>query len=312
MTTINEKEVLVLVKKEVTEGTDSTPTGLANAVLTNSFQVKPAEKTAVARDLDRPGRGASPSLIHGIHASTSFKVEMQASGVLGTRPAFGDLVLASQFAETITAATSVEYDPVSSGQDSATLYAYLDTILHKLTSWRGAMGLEMNAGSIPYFTFNGMGLWTKPTDEVLPAADFTAQIAPETVSKEATLVADFFGFAMPLIGFSISDPSNVTYRNLPNQEAIRASGDRNLTGQIEFLMSSIAEFDPYAAFEASTLGALQIVHGSTAASKVQVDAPKVQIVGVDIGSSEGERTYRLDLSLTAGDSGDDDLKLTFI
>jgi len=312
MTTINEKEVLVLVKKEVTEGTDAVPTGVANAIATNSFSLKPAEKTEVKRDLDRPGRGASPSLIHGIHGTTSFKVEMQTSGVLGTRPAYGDLLLASQFAETITAITSVEYDPVSAAQDSATLYAYLDTILHKLTSWRGAMGLEMTAGAVPYFTFSGMGLWTQPSDEVLPAADFSSQLAPETVSKEATLIADFMGFAMPLVGFSVGDPSNVTYRNLPNQEAIRASGERGLTGQVEFLMSSIAGFDPYAALQAASLSALQIVHGSTAAKKVQVDAPKVQITGVDMGSSEGERTYKLDLLLTAGDSGDDDLKLTFI
>ncbi len=312
MTTINEKEVLVLVKKEVTEGTDAAPTGIANAIATNSFTLKPAEKTEVKRELDRPGRGASPSLIHGIHASTSFKVEMQASGVLGTRPAFGDLLLASQFAEIITAVTSVEYNPVSAAQDSATLYAYLDSIVHKLTSWRGAMGIEMTAGSIPYFSFNGMGLWTKPTDVALPTADFSGQPAPETVSKEATLVADFFGYAMPMVGFSVGDPSNITYRNLPNQEAIRASGDRVLTGQVEFLMSAIGDFDPYAALEASTLDALQIVHGSTAGKKVQVDAPKVQITGVDMGSSEGERTYKLDLLFTAGDGGDDDLKLTFI
>jgi len=232
--------------------------------------------------------------------------------VLGTRPAFGDLLLASQFAETITAITSVEYDPVSSAQDSATLYAYHDSILHKLTSWRGAMGIEMTSGSIPYFTFNGKGLWTQPTDEVLPAADFSAQPAPETVSKEATLVADFMGYAMPLVSFSVGDPSNITYRNLPNQEAIRASGDRTLSGRIEFLMSSIADFNPYAALKNATLAPLQIIHGSTAGSKVQVDAAKVQILDVGMGSSEGERTYQLDISLTAGDSGDDDLKLTFI
>ena len=53
------------------------------------------------------------------------------------------------FAETVTAATDVTYDPVSEGEPTLTLYGYLDGILFKMTGAKGNVTFTLNAKAIP-------------------------------------------------------------------------------------------------------------------------------------------------------------------
>ncbi|MEQ8747353.1 phage tail tube protein [Pyruvatibacter sp.] len=310
---ISEDDVLVIAKKETTYGTDATPAPGANAMLTSAYQMNPLDRQEVARNLDRPGMGGDPSILSGIHYANSFRLEAAGSGTEGVAPAFADILLAAGYKQTIVADTSVAYEPVSTGFDSASMYAYYDEQLRKLLGWRGALGFEFQAGNLPYFVVNGMGLYTGPADSApAAAADYSAFSDPLPIEDANTPTVTLGGVDLVMVGLTINAPGNVSYRNLPNQEAVRIAGKRNLAGRLEVIMpKALSTFNPEALAKAATLSALSVVHGTTAGNILTVAAPKVQIADVNHGSRDNERTYQLDIKLTATDGGDDEVKYTF-
>src|SRR5690348_10332001 len=128
---------LLLAKVETTYGTDSVPTGLANAILIKNLNVTPMDATLVSRDLIRPFLGANQQLVADAHVKLDFEVEIAGAGAAGTAPGYGPLLRACGMSETILAATSVTYAPVSSLMDSVTLYFQQDGAQHSITGARG-------------------------------------------------------------------------------------------------------------------------------------------------------------------------------
>ena len=307
--TISADEMVILFKKEDVYGTDPTPVAGTNALLTTQFSISPFEANRVDRDLDVPGQAASPALLAGRHARAEFRLEAVGSGTAGTAPAFADVLLSCQYAETVTVDTDVQYDPVSADYDSGTLYFYNDGHLYKVSGCRGTLGLEMNAGQIPYFTCNLMGLYTRPAAGAMVEPDLTSFQVPDVVEYDTTPVATLNAVDMEMLSFSLSQPSNVNFRNLPNQKQMEVAGKRNYSSRMTVLAPAIATWNPYTLMEGHTLVALAIEHGASAGKKVGLDAAKTQIVGITLGEDNGARTYQLDLLHTADD--DADLKITF-
>lgn len=310
---VSEDDVLVIANTETVYGQDAVPTPGAHAMSTNAHQLNPADGQNVQRNLDRPGMGGDPDLVTGTHYSDNFKVEVAGSGTAGTAPAFAALLLGCGYKETVVADTSVAYEPVSSDFDSISKYVYYDEQLRKMLGWRGALGLEVNSGDVPRFTFQGKSLYAGPTDTApAEAADYTAFIDPVVVEDANTPTIQFGGVDLVMVSLTVNGPGNVSYRNLPNQEAVRIAGKRNLAGRLEVLMpKALATFNPEALRVAGTRSALKLVHGTDEGNILTVDAPAVQIVDVNHGTHENERTYQLDIKLTATDGGDDEVKYTF-
>lgn len=103
MSLLNRKRTL-LAKIESSYGIDPTPTGAANAILIKNLTLTPQETTLVSRDLIRPYLGNSPQLPAAIYAKLAFEVEVAGSGTAATATAYGPLLRACGFSETITAA----------------------------------------------------------------------------------------------------------------------------------------------------------------------------------------------------------------
>lgn len=77
---------LILLKKESTYGTDSTPAG-TDAVLVRDLSVTPLQSDVVSRDLVRSYLGASEQLLANTRVQCQFTVELAGSGTAGTAPA---------------------------------------------------------------------------------------------------------------------------------------------------------------------------------------------------------------------------------
>jgi len=134
-------KTLVAVKKETTYGTDPTLAG-TDCFLVSNVSLTPLAGNSATRDFVRPYFGQSSSIQLDSHVELSFDVELASSGTAGTRPAFGDALLACGFDETITATTSAAYTPISDSFDSVTIEVYMDGILHQLTGARGSFSLS--------------------------------------------------------------------------------------------------------------------------------------------------------------------------
>ena len=169
---------LITAKEETTYGTDSAPTGDANAILAQNVKLTRMAATEVERAHARPYQGARPSQLVGKHMKITFEVEAKGSGTAGTAPGCGVLLRSCKTSEVIVASTSVTYAPVSTNHKSRSIYFYIDGLLLKLVGCRGDWKYKLNADGIFVIEFSFTGLFTQPTDTALPTPTYCAQGPP--------------------------------------------------------------------------------------------------------------------------------------
>ena len=263
------KKKVILAKIEVTYGTDPTPTGAANAILCMNVNLEPMAGEDVSRNLERPYFGAQEVLPVGLNSVLSFDVEIVGSGTLGTAPAWGPLHRACACAETVAAATMVEYTPISSAMESVTLYMNIDGTLHKLSGARGSWVAKINAQGIPMFSYSFTGLFTQPTTTAAPTPVYTAFQTPQAATKANTPTFTVGGVAMRLRSYEFDRGAKVEKRFLIGYEGIEiVDAVESLKAQVEGV--ALATYNPYTAPTAAP-AAIQLIHGTTAATRVKFD-----------------------------------------
>ncbi len=119
-----DRKTVILVKSEVTPGTDPVPTGAANAILAKNFTFTPLEMAYVERNNIRGFFGNFASLPTTRIVKCSFEVEAAGSGTAATPTGYGPLLTACAALETIGA--SVVYTPQSPGIKTVTIYVSID------------------------------------------------------------------------------------------------------------------------------------------------------------------------------------------
>lgn len=306
---LKSKKLLVLAIAEVTYGTDPTPDG-DDAIVTSNAKLSPLEGSQVSRNLDRATFGADQQLHVAVHAMLSFDVELVGSGTLGTAPAWGKLLKACAVKETVTAATSVVYDPDSDSTESLTLYFYMDGQLHKLTGARGTFTFSGESGQIPHLTFTFTGLWVTPASVVAPApsgwADFQM---PEPVTFDTTPTVSLHGLASVFKSFSFDQGNQVVYFDNPGEQEV-AITDRQSKGSLEILAPAISDKDYFTIAKANTLGALSFVQGKTDATRVEFKSTAgAQILAPKYGDDQGRATLTADMSFVPTSAGDDEWQI---
>jgi len=273
---------LLLARIETTYGTSSAPTG-ADAILVSDLDVKPLEVDLKDRELITPYYGNTEKLVSMRMVEVSFSVEMAGSGVAGTAPRYGACLQACALNETIVAATSVTYAPVSSAIRSVTLDFYADGTRHLVTGARGTFEIESEVGEVPKFNFEFTGLYNTPTALATPAATFTNQADPLVMNAENTTALQLHGFAAFLESFSLDLANEVVYRQLAGATRQVLITDRAPEGELQIEAPPIGSIDYFARISSQALGNLQFQHGQTAGNIVTFAAP-----GVNLGSPSYE------------------------
>ena len=108
---------LLLSAIETTYGTSPAMTG-ADAILLKELDVSPLEVELQDRELITGYFGNTEKYLGSRMSMAKFSVELQGSGTAGTPPKYGEILRACGFSETIVPATSVEYLPISTAQES--------------------------------------------------------------------------------------------------------------------------------------------------------------------------------------------------
>src|SRR5262245_22572124 len=112
----------LLLKAETTFGTDSVPTAAANAVLLRNATITPLETETADRQIDGSSKGHMEDIPVSSRVLVEGEYELVGSGAAGTAPAWGLINRSCGMAEVITAATDVQYNPISSDYESASGY----------------------------------------------------------------------------------------------------------------------------------------------------------------------------------------------
>jgi hypothetical protein len=303
------RKKILLAKIETTYGTDSAPTGAANAILTHGFKLSPLEGETVSRDLDRPTLGNDLQLHIGSHVMMEFDVEVAGAGAAGTAPAYGPLLRACGLAETIAAGVDVQYDPVSADEEAATMHFHHDGQKHAMLGARGSVTLKISPKGIPYFGFKFLGLWVDPASVADPAPDWSSFTTPLPVSATNTPTFSLHGAAYNLHELSVDQANDVKPQFIVGDESIMIV-DRKPSGKVTIEAPALSGKNFFTTAKANTTGALQLVHGTAAGNIVQFDADTVQVLKPRYGDKDGVSTLEMDLSLVPSSAGDDEFKIT--
>ncbi len=303
------KNTLILAKLQTAIGTEAVPTAADDAMLISNPSHTPVASTMVSRDLIRPYFGNSQQLSAGVHAELSFDVEIAGSGAAGTAPAWGRLLVACYFAETVTADTDVKYAPVSLRPNTPlTIYYYLDGLLHKLTDAYGTVSFDMTSAAIPKMSFKFMGVYNPVTDTPLPAgSDFSKFLTPK-LALTANTTWSMFGYTGPLQQLSLDINNTLNWFQLIGEEGAEVD-DRQPNGKVVMELSSVASQDWWSAARDAQLGALSIQQGQTAGNIVLFEAPQAQISNLSYSDTNNKALLNGDLTLSPN-QGNDELVIT--
>lgn len=305
------RKTTILAKIESSYGVDPTPTASANCLLIKDPQIKPKGESLV-RDVLRASLSPLGATIGMKEVEVTFKTELKGTGTRGQLPAFGwegVLFRACGMSETVSAGTSITYQPVSTGFESCTLYIYKDGIRHIVTGCRGSFKITGEVGKPLEVEWSLKGIYNTPTD-ASPAAVTVSPVLPQPLLNAGFTIGAYAAVASKI---EIDLAATIGARKSINHPA-------GIVEQMYTGRDTKGSFDPIAVLEAThpfwqrwtdgTLAAMNLGPiGATSGNIVTITAPKVQYMEINYGDREGEMSYDVPLRFCQ-DAGDDELVIT--
>ncbi|MER2626224.1 MAG: phage tail tube protein [Accumulibacter sp.] len=313
------RNTAILAKIESTYGTDSTPTEGANALLVSNVSINPLSAANVDRDLVRPYMGASEQLVGPANIELSFDIELSGAGAAGTAAAYGPLLRACGFAETLSASVRAEYNLVTPVADSVSIYYFSDGVKHIAKGCRGTLSLKMSAGGRPVLSFKFLGLDGGVTAASPSALTLTGFKTPAVISEpntgDLTFGATYTaatptltgGTGYPSQGIELDLGNAVNYTPLLGGESVDIS-QRQVTGKILLDLTAAQEVTFMASVKANTQQSLGLMHGTTAGYKVMIFMPAAQLINPSKSEVNGKLMIGYDIRALPS-SGNDELKI---
>lgn len=308
MTKFWEKKV-VLLEREVTEGTDPTPVVGTNALRVLNYQPTFMDAEGKVRNLEKAYFGADPTAMARFQRGASWEMEMHGGGAAATVPMWMEPLRVAGFAApVVVASTSVTLNPTSV-VDSATHWGYLDNLLLKTIGGRATMGYRIEDDEFPVFTYNFLGRApTTLAEEATPGTPvITGVVDPLIASSEnSTFLLD--GYAAPLRRMTMAMNADLQYRSLIGPQDRVIYRDRSMSGEIVIELPDLTAKDYFSKIRPGTTMASSFVHGAVAGNIVTVTHPKLQITG-NVTLSEEQGAVMATLPVTAlPDTGNDEVR----
>lgn len=312
-----ERNTAVLLKLETVYGTDSVPVPATDALLLRKFTCKPIDAKYVNVPEIRDYFGGSIDLIGAHHISGSFEVSLGGSGAAGTVTPWGKIMRAAAWAEAISAGVRVDYTPISTALESASMYYYDDGVLKKALGLRiNITSFKMGYGDVPQIGCSFMGLDGGVAEAANPALTLTDWKAPLPIntlnSAELLLGCTYAAGALtggtpyPSKGIELQLGGKMAFMDLLGGESIDIT-DRDVTGKITLDLTAAQEVAMEAIVMAGTTQGIGMVHGTVAGAKLLTFNPNVQLKNPTKGTLNGRRVINYDLKAvpTVGSGNDE-------
>lgn len=304
---IKAKRKVITAKIEAVYGTDPVPAVATDSLLVHNFSATPKQIRYVERDPALPYFGNGGQIKVGETMQMQFDVEIAGAGAVADAPKFGPLLRGCSLSQTITPITGpVDYAPVTTGEESVTIYFYWEGLLHKMLGARGTIGWTFSAGQVPLKRFTFEGLYGGVTDVALPVPTLTGWQRPKAVNKANTTFA-LHGFAAVLRELTVNQGNVMQYVNNPNDESIRFI-DRKARGSVTIEMPLIAAKNFFSTIDAETVGPLALAHGTVAGNKALLNAAQVQLTNPAYSEGDGTAVLQMGLEFQPSAAGNDEFK----
>jgi hypothetical protein len=307
---------VILLKKEVSYGTDAVPTPAANAVLTRNFnRPDPIQVDKLERNLDLPASGRRRTGTTNRRTSCSFEVELAGAGVAGTAAPWMELLEGCRMAAPVLAAgqkAEQRFAADNVPHSSLTGYDWVAGERVRSLGARGSFTMDFTAGAYPFLGIELTGLLppAPAVDYTAPgaAADLTRWKEPVEVNTANT---DFTldGYALALRRLTLATNMAVGVRNLVGENVVQV-GARALTCTIVGT-APLAAKNYYSTLDSGAEVAMQLIHGIVGGNIVQLDVGFLEILRIT--RNEDRDADKLEVTIEAGlniRNGQDDLLIT--
>lgn len=305
---ILKRRTQIAFKAETNEGTAETP-GTGDVLLVFEPNYDP-DVQHYKRDPARSSMSQLESLPGERSGKIDFIMELVGSGTKGVAPAWGALLKACGYAETISTGTSVRYDPASASIPSLTLAMYMDGVIKKIWGARGDVKLTLDKGKpgLLHFTFSGAD-FSLTDGGLLTPVSYPAIKPP--VFLGATFTYDTY--AAIISKLEIDAGNKVELRDSVNAasgfvSALITGREPKATFDPEAV--TVATKDFFGMWRGSTGAAMAATLGSTAdtGNMIALSAPKAQIEELKGADRKEIRVFNITAGLK-GNTGDDEFSI---
>lgn len=282
---------VILVKPETTYAADSVPTTATDVLLVENFSIDPLEMETEDYAPVSDKFGAFEKIIGAQWSQVSFDIVVSGGGTpLGSAPAQDAVNRASGMARVITPGVSVIYNPIDTGEESVSLYYFVDGVRQRVLGLRGDISWTMEAKKAPRLRFTGKGLQTAMTDTTLPV-----NVLPPTlqralaINRTNTQVQIDATYNLKLASMQLNLGNDVQYRNFCNQESVDIV-QRMTTGKVKFELPLVASQDFLGASGICRLGtkvSLGMTHGLVAGNRAIWFMPEIQLLNPKQTAEQG-------------------------
>ena len=274
----------------------------------------------VNRDNIRSYFGASEQLVGTAYVEMGFDIELVGAGAAGTAPAWGPLMRACGWAETVTTGTAgrAQYLPSTPGTESVSLYWYDDGALHKGLGARGTFELKATVGVRPVLSFKLLAIDGGISASANPTTTLTAFKTPQVVTDANTGDIQFNGTygTTPAItngtaytsqGVDINAGNQVNHTPLLGGESIDIT-QRAISGKFNLELTAAQEVTFMGTVKANTTTSCGFIHGTATGYRVMLFAPAVQLINPTKADVNGRRLIGFDAQFVPS-TGNDELRI---
>jgi hypothetical protein len=301
-----ERNTAVLIKIETAYGTDSIPVPATDALLLRKFTCKPLDIKYVNMTEVRPYFGKGMDLVGTAFVSGTFELALAGSGAAGTAPMWGRILRSCGFAEVITAASRVDYTPISAALESATMYYYDDGAMKKVLGMRcDITSFKLGYGDVPIVGVKFIGLDGGDTAVAVPTLTLTSWKPPLAVNttNSGLLTIGCTYSAGALVGGATfqSKGLDITLGNVLNFIELLGGDsvditDRDVNGKCTIDLTAAQEVANIATVKSGATQGVGILHGTTAGYKILTHLPTCQLKNPIKDTLNGRRVITYDLN----------------
>jgi len=260
-----------------------------------NVNLSPLESESKTHDETTCTMGSRKKFLANQHVKLSFDIAVTGAGAAGDLPREDPLLRACGRSATVVAATSVTYEPVNSGYETASFSVFIDGNKHAISGAKGKVSVKAGGSDFVILSFEFVGSYIDPAVATHPSSDCSGLIDP-LVQSEAVTTWEIDGFQSALYALSLDDGTNPSYNNLPGQKGTTINS-REVSGSCEFAAPKLDTKDFFALAREGTAVALKFDHGVDAGHIFQLRADKVQLLDPNYGDNDGRRTNTLNLNV---------------
>ena len=166
--------------------------------------------------------------------------------------------------------------------------------------------MSTEVGAIPTLDFSFTGIYNAPTDTALPSVTYGNQATPLIFKNGNTSSFALLSYAGALQSLNFDIGNSLVYRELVGGTKEVLLTDRAASGSVTIEAPTMAQKDYFsAALSDTTLGNIQVTHGTAAGNICKFSSTKVDIGDVSYGEMDGVNMLEIPYTLVPSTANDE-------